>query len=90
MTRAGDHLRPVDDAREPGVYRVVGTGDEITLLRVTDGDGRRVHSGDIRHVAAAEIASAFEPTADPDAGLTPVRSVRNWLQGLYWQFRKFA
>lgn len=79
-----------DDRRAPdGVYRVVGAGDPIALLRVTDADGRRRHTGDLVRAPPHAIDSEFEPAADPDAGLSPVRSVRNQLSGLYWSVRRF-
>jgi len=84
----GDHYRPDDDAT-PGVYRVVGTGDPVALLRVTDEGGRRAHTGDLRQVSRDEFDAAFEPAEDPDAGVSPVAAVRNALQGLYWSVRKF-
>lgn len=85
----GDHYRPTDGNHAPGVYRVVGTGDPVALLRVTDGDGRRIHQGDLRRVDAAAIETRFEPAADPDAGLSPSAAVGDALQGLYWTVRRF-
>jgi len=89
VTDVGDHYRPAGPDGEDGVYRVVGTGDPVALLRVTDGDGRRVNSGELRHVASGTLAAEFETAADPDAGFHPARAVRNQLTGLYWQFRRF-
>lgn len=89
MTDPGDHYRPTADAYDPGIYRVVGTGTEVALLRVTDGDGTRAHTGEVVYVPADRLDSAFEPADDPDAGLSPVGLVTNALQGLYWQVRKF-
>jgi len=89
MADAGDHYRPAGDDYPPGVYRVVGTPDDVTLLRVADGDGRREHTGELRRVPPSVLAEAFDPAADPDAGISPVGAVRNALQGLYWQFRRF-
>ncbi|MFB6157504.1 MAG: hypothetical protein ABEJ34_06665 [Haloferacaceae archaeon] len=85
----GDHYRPTTDDRDPGVYRVVGVPDDVTLLRVADGDGRRVHAGEVRRVSRATLAGSFEPTRDPDAGLDPVAGVRNALSGLYWSVRRY-
>ena len=89
MPDIGDHYRAVDGPTDGPVYRVVGASDEVALLRVTDGDGRRVSSGEVRHVTAGELDARFAAAPDPDAGLTPVRSARNALTGLYWQFRRF-
>ncbi|WP_121820484.1 hypothetical protein [Halostella salina] len=89
MADAGDHYRATGDDYPSGVYRVVGTLDDVTLLRVADADGRREHTGEIRRVPPSVLAEAFEPAEDPDTGFSPVRAVRNALQGLYWQFRRF-
>ena len=82
----GEHYRPVDGG---GIYRVVGTTDDIVLLQVTDGDGRRVHTGTVRRVEPDTIEDEFEPASDPDAGVSPAVAVRNGLQGLYWSVRRF-
>ena len=86
MAEIGDHYQPVDTS---AVYRVVGTTDEITLLRVTDANGRRAHTGDLRRVSRDELSADFEPAEDPDAGVSPVAAVLNMLQGVYWEVRKF-
>lgn len=87
----GQHYRPSGDATgdlaSPGVYRVVGAGDPVALLRVADADGRRVHSGELRTVDASTVDADFEPATDPDAGLAPVRGLRNYVSGLYWLVR---
>jgi hypothetical protein len=83
MPETGGHYRdPGDD-----IYRVVGTTDGVTLLRVTDADGRRAHTGDLRRVSRDELDAAFEPAEDPDAGTSPVAAIRNLFQGLYWELR---
>ena len=89
MSKVGDHYRPTGGAGERGVYRVVGTGDPLALLLVTDGNGSRIHSGELRHVSPATLDSEFETAADPDAGFHPVRSIENQMAGIYWQFRRF-
>jgi hypothetical protein len=88
MTDVGEHYRPADGDRRPGVYRVVGTGDPVVLLRVADGDGRRVHEGAIERVAAGDLDREFEPATDPDAGFSPGGAARNALSGLYWSVRR--
>lgn len=94
----GEHYRAIASAHEDGiaaseasggVYRVVGAGDPVALLRVTDGDGRRRHTGELVRVSPDAFDDAFDPAIDPDAGLSPVRGVRNQLQGLYWAVRRF-
>jgi hypothetical protein len=60
----GDHLTPTTDTHSAGVYRVVGHGDgTVTLLRVGDADGHRVHTGEIVSVPAT--TDGFEQTAAP-------------------------
>lgn len=105
MPAVGDHYRPTADAAhadathadtadavvahadgEHAVYRVVGTSDGVALLRVTDGDGRREVTGELVRVTDL---SGFELARDPDAGVHPVRELRNLLTGLYWNVRRF-
>jgi len=67
------HVRATDGAGvEAGVYRVVGTSpDSVTLLRVTDGDGRRRNTGHVVTVSRSRFATDFEPAANPgDGGLS--------------------
>lgn len=85
----GDHYQSTTDTYHAGVYRVVGTGDELALLRVTDADGRRRSTGHLERVPSDDLSKHFEPADDPDAGINPIAGVRNALQGLFWQFRKF-
>ncbi|MFC7080530.1 hypothetical protein [Halorussus caseinilyticus] len=94
MAELGEHYRPTDDARDadgerlvPGVYRVVGSGDDVALLRVADARGRRAHTGELRHVAPATLSEAFERAADPGEA-SPLAAVRNALSGLYWSVRQ--
>ncbi len=89
MVDVGEHYRPTDGTHDPGVYRVVGTTDAVTLLRVADGDGRRAHTGEISRVSERDLDTAFEPASDPDAGINPVFALRNVLSGMYWNVRKF-
>jgi hypothetical protein len=86
----GDHYRPTDGELAAGIYRVVGTTDGVTLLLVGTADGRRVHPGTVYRVEPATLEAAFEPAPNLDAGLTPVRAVRNALQGLYWSLRRLV
>ncbi|SNZ11993.1 hypothetical protein SAMN06269185_1454 [Natronoarchaeum philippinense] len=89
MVDIGDHYRPTEDDADAGIYRVVGVPDDVTLLRVADADGRRVHTGAIRHVQRATLDADFESASDPDAGLSPVAWLRNLLSGMYWSVRRF-
>ncbi len=66
-----DHVRAADGPVPPGVYRVVGVGGgRVTLLRVTDADGRRVNSGAVERVDRETLARAFESAENPDAGFS--------------------
>ncbi len=76
-----DHLRAVDAPYPPGVYRVVGRGEGLRLLRVTDGDGERVNTGQVYDVESADLAG-FEPAEDPDAGLSPLSTLRSGVEGV--------
>lgn len=84
----GDHYRaPPTGDRTPGVYRVVGVDDEVVLLRLTTGEGRRVNTGDLATVPPEELSAGFEPADDPDAGFSPVRGLVAAVDGLVWEFR---
>jgi len=85
-----DHFRADADTPVPaGVYRVVGTGETVTLLRVADEAGRRENSGTVEHVDWETLAEAFERAENPDAGFslssllapftTLPKAVRHWL-----------
>ncbi|MFT4891928.1 MAG: hypothetical protein ACI9YT_002865 [Halobacteriales archaeon] len=62
----GAHYRPTTDATDPGVYRVVGTSDDVVLLRLTDGEGGRIHTGELLRVPRDALESSFEPASNPD------------------------
>jgi hypothetical protein len=89
MVEVSEHYRPTGDAYEAGVYRVVGTPSDVTLLRVTTADGRRVHTGEIHHVSPCTLDTEFEATDDPDTGFSPISSMWNVLSGSYWELRRF-
>jgi hypothetical protein len=68
MTDVYDHYRADGNALPEGVYRVVGIDEEtVTLLALTDGSGRRTHSGRVLQVDRATLAS-LEPASNPDDG----------------------
>ena len=60
-----DHVRASDAAIPDGIYRVVGVSDGVTLLRVADASGTRVHDGRVFTVSTAEYA-AFPEAENPD------------------------
>jgi hypothetical protein len=64
--RPYDHVRGDGTAVETGIYRVVGVDeDRVTLLRVADGRGRRVHEGAVEYVDRDEYGT-LEPADNPD------------------------
>ncbi|WP_435064475.1 hypothetical protein [Halobaculum sp. EA56] len=84
-----DHLRPTDADYPAGVYRVVGADDDgITLLRIGDGEGTRVHTGDVRRVPR-EALDGFAPAEPPGRGAAPGALLRGALSHLYWSTRAF-
>lgn len=60
-----DHVLATDAAIPDGTYRVVGVTDGVTLLRVADTSGNRVHDGRVFTVSQAEYA-VFPEAANPD------------------------
>lgn len=78
----GEHYR-----HDGETYRVVGAGDPVALLRVTDG-GRRASTGDLRRLPAGDV-DELDAAPNPDDGVHPLRSLRGMVQGLYWDVRKF-
>lgn len=81
-----DHLRADGTTDPPGVYRVVGVDERgVTLLRVGDEEGRRVHTGEVVRVAHADLA-AFTPAAAPPRD----RSSASALALAYWSLRAFT
>jgi hypothetical protein len=84
-----DHVSPTGDDYPDGVYRVVGTGGAVALLRLTDGDGRRVHTGELVTVDAVGFED-FEPVDRP----TPDRSFGARVASVpalgYWSLRAFG
>lgn len=87
----GDHYRPTAVASrataERGVYRVVGAGERVTLLRVADGQGTRRHTGETVRVDRDVLAEQFEAAENPDVGFSPLAWLRGLLQGLVWSVR---
>ena len=86
--RPYDHVWASDDASiPPGVYRVVGTGEEIALLRVGDASGHRETTGDVVCVSRSTYET-FEAAENPDAGFSPrslLPPVRTWATAIrYW------
>jgi len=90
--RVSDHLRPASDdaGLDPGVYRVVGTGeDDLTLLRVGDADGRRVNTGELATVDRVDLGE-FEPADNPDGNRPAGETATGFLGDLVWQLRAFV
>jgi len=82
-----DHLRSTDPDDDGSVYRVVGTdADGVTLLRVSDGDGRRAHTGEVITVPR-DAFDAFETAGNPDGNRSVVATLRSAVSGGYWALR---
>jgi hypothetical protein len=71
-----DHFRPVGDGEtddDGPVYRVVGVvDDDATLLRVTDAEGSREATGDLRHVPVDRLSREYAAATNPDSGWEPI------------------
>jgi hypothetical protein len=84
-----DHVSPTDGDYPDGVYRVVGVDGAVTLLRITDGDGRRVHTGELVTVETGAF-EAFEPVDRPTrADSFAARTASAPAVG-YWSLRAFG
>lgn len=80
-----DHLRSTDPDDDDAIYRVVGTSaDTVTLLRVSDGDGRRAHTGEVLTLSR-DALEGFEPAENPDGGI--IDTLRSMASGGYWTLR---
>ncbi|WP_435362143.1 hypothetical protein [Haloarchaeobius sp. DFWS5] len=70
----------------PGIYRVVGTTvDAVTLLRLTDGDDRRIASGELASVSPERLETAFEPAGNPDDEFRAMETLRGFGNWVYWE-----
>jgi hypothetical protein len=91
-----DHVRPpassadTDAALSPGVYRVVGVGEEtVALLRVGDADGYRVNTGAVTAVDRDALAG-FDPADNPDGNRPLGEKVRGVAESVAWNLRAFV
>ncbi|WP_435147267.1 hypothetical protein [Halobaculum sp. P14] len=87
-----DHVRLTGGDHPHGTYRVVGVDEEAetaALLRVADGEGRRVHTGDVVAVDAAALADA-EPAENPDENRPLGDVLASQVTMLYWSARLFG
>jgi hypothetical protein len=84
-----DHLAPTTADRPAGVYRVVGTAEEtVTLLRVGDAEGRRVHTGEVVTVPRSNL-SGFESAANPDGNVPATAAIASPVRMAGWSVRAF-
>jgi hypothetical protein len=82
-----DHLRSTDPDDDDAIYRVVGaTPDSVTLLRVSDGDGRRANTGEVITVPRDSLDS-FESAPNPDDTRSLLMTLRSTASGAYWSLR---
>jgi hypothetical protein len=85
-----DHYRTTDEGYEDGIYRVVGTDDEtVTLLRVGDGNGRRVSTGELITVSQDEL-DGFEKAENPDGNRSFGEVITSIPETAYWSVRVFV
>jgi len=85
-----EHFRATDAGIPDGIYRVVGRDDgRVTLLRVGDPDGRRVHTGEIVTVEAATVAT-LAPAENPDGNEPLAANVVSAVTMGYWSLRAFG
>ncbi|MEA5389205.1 hypothetical protein VB779_20780 [Haloarculaceae archaeon H-GB11] len=85
-----DHLRPTTDAYPDDIYRVVGTTESsVTLLRVGDEDGRRVHTGELVSVSHAAL-DGFKRAPNPDGNRSLAAFVASVATTAYWSLRVFV
>jgi len=87
-----DHVSPTGDDYPDGVYRVVGVDGvdgAVTLLRITDGDGRRIHTGELVTVDADAFA-AYDPIDRPASNRSFGARVGSIPAVGYWSLRAFG
>jgi len=92
MTRPDvyDHFRATDAGVPDGIYRVVGSDDgSVTLLRVGDPDGSRVHTGEVVTVDS-ETVERLAPAENPDGNESLAAAVASAVRTGYWSLRAFA
>lgn len=78
-----EHYRPAGVEYPDGIYRVVGTDGGVTLLRVGDATGQRVHTGDVLTVPDEEF-EAFESAENPDGNRSVSDALTSTLATAYW------
>lgn len=85
-----DHHSPINSEYSAGVYRVVGVNEEgVTLLRVANSDGTRLHTGIIISVSECEF-NGFAPAENPDGNRSIWDAAVSSGEMLYWSVRVFA
>lgn len=61
----GAYVRPMTDTFPAGTYRIVGLDERPALLRLTDADGDRSHTGRLIRPSRERLDDAFRPAAAP-------------------------
>lgn len=85
-----DHVKPVNADLSDGIYRVVGSDEgTVSLLRVADANGRRIHTGEVVTVPRDEFA-AFTPAENPDGNRSLGTAFVSTLEMVYWSIRAFV
>jgi hypothetical protein len=82
-----DHLCSTDPDDDDAIYRVVGTAPgSVTLLRVSDGDGRRANTGEVITVSRDALDS-FEEAENPDGNRSVGARLASMFGAAYWSLR---
>jgi hypothetical protein len=85
-----DHFQVSSGDYPNGIYRVVGVGeDTVTLLKIGDEDGRRVHTGEIITLELDEVEK-LDRVTDPEPNQRTSAVVKSVLETGYWSLRVFA
>ena len=88
MVEVNEHYRPTTDSHASGIYRVVGATGNVTLLRVTDAEGKRAFTGEVHRVSPPTLDTEFEAADGPGSGFSPASIARNVSSSLYWSVRR--
>lgn len=92
MTHPDPHeqFKPVNFDVSDGIYCVVGRDEAtVTLLRIADANGRRIHTGDLVTVSLDEF-TGFTPAENPDGNRPPGATLISHIEIGYWSLRVFV
>lgn len=85
-----NHVQLTEKDCPDGIYRVVGTPKGVvTLLRVGDSDGQRMHTGELVKISEDEFDEI--PTAENPDGNRPLRAlIASHFEMIHWSVRVFC